>query len=500
MREVLTLSGEPPTSEPPHVEQPPVALDPASDRALVALATVCFLLGFAATKGLSLREAVLWAAIGVAAAWHGPSGAALVALAAWLGAGLERAPAAAKPPPRAPSCAPPNGPLSEDLSLPSLASPAELRDGSCNSAVEALRAAGEAAWGGSLPVALDDDAHLGTLLAKGRADHPRDAGYARRKLVAAVRWRAELAAGLAPGAAAQTATAHAADTRPGVRRPMGAKALMGAGDGGGECAAPAATHGGVRSVPSVLALLRGARPEPLLSDAALAEAGRTLRSGVFYWHGTDAAGAPILWCLSGLLDMRNVDAAEAERWGRALATMVEIGVVCARARRERQLTLRARQPRSPSQPPPPPPPPVTRFLYVECAAGVSFANMPPRNALRFAKQVFPAVTVGSPERLQVVACAPALRVSRFMWQMCSFLVPPSIRSKVHMWPRVATMVAFLGKTLREPDADLPDFFGGTAQHAPPRTPEGDLDLLAMMRQMVRIDGERGDEVEGNGEG
>ena len=110
-------------------------------------------------------------------------------------------------------------------------------------AVKALRAAGEAAWGGRLPVALDDDVYLAALVAKQARDHAADEGYARRKLTAAVRWRMEMAY-VAGGEA-------------------GAGEAAAASRGGEEfAAAPIATHALVCGVPRVAALLRGDRPEP----------------------------------------------------------------------------------------------------------------------------------------------------------------------------------------------------------------------------------------------
>ena len=110
-------------------------------------------------------------------------------------------------------------------------------------AVKALRAAGEAAWGGRLPVALDDDVYLAALVAKQARDHAADEGYARRKLTAAVRWRMEMAY-VAGGEA-------------------GAGEAAAASRGGEEfAAAPVATHALVCGVPRVAALLRGDRPEP----------------------------------------------------------------------------------------------------------------------------------------------------------------------------------------------------------------------------------------------
>ena len=66
------------------------------------------------------------------------------------------------------------------------------------SALSQLRAAGEAAWGGGpMPAALDDEVYIAALLEKQRRDHAADVTYARRKLVAAVRWRSEAAAAAA---------------------------------------------------------------------------------------------------------------------------------------------------------------------------------------------------------------------------------------------------------------------------------------------------------------
>ena len=121
--------------------------------------------------------------------------------------------------------------------------------------------------------------YIAALLEKQRRDHAADVTYARRKLVAAVRWR------VAAAAAAAAAAGEAADQAAGAGEVATAagKEAAAAGEAAAawDLAAPAATHSVVRRVPSVRRLLRGDRPEPLLSDAALRAAGRVLRGGEF---------------------------------------------------------------------------------------------------------------------------------------------------------------------------------------------------------------------------
>ena len=131
------------------------------------------------------------------------------------------------------------------------------------SALSQLRAAGEAAWGGGpMPAALDDEVYIAALLEKQRRDHAADVTYARRKLVAAVRWRSE-------AAAAAAAEGEAADGARGAGEAATAagKEAAAAGEAAAawDLAAPAATHSVVRRVPCVRRLLRGCRPESLLS-------------------------------------------------------------------------------------------------------------------------------------------------------------------------------------------------------------------------------------------
>ena len=134
--------------------------------------------------------------------------------------------------------------------------------------------------------------YIAALLEKQRRDHAADVTYARRKLVAAVRWRVAAAAAAAASssssaaaaAAAAAAVGEAADQAAGageVATAAGKEAAAAGEAAAWDLAAPAATHSVVRRVPSVRRLLRSGRPEPLLSDAALRAAGRVLRGGEF---------------------------------------------------------------------------------------------------------------------------------------------------------------------------------------------------------------------------
>ena len=133
-----------------------------------------------------------------------------------------------------------------------------------------------------MPAALDDEVYIAALLEKQRRDHAADVTYARRKLVAAVRWRSEAASAAsssssssssssaaAAAAAAAAAEGEAADGARGAGEAATAagKEAAAAGEAAAawDLAAPAATHSVVRRVPCVRRLLRGCRPESLLS-------------------------------------------------------------------------------------------------------------------------------------------------------------------------------------------------------------------------------------------
>ena len=204
--------------------------------------------------------------------------------------------------------------------------------------VAVLRAKGVTRWQGtSLPAALDEDSYLLELCRKHAA---RDPTWAERKLNQAIDYRLNL---LLP-------TDCGLSTRDSLP------------------AAPASTHSAIRSVSGVVpVLVRGSRPEPLLSDAALTEAGRVLRSACVYWRGVDAKGWPVMWCYSGRLDFRHAGL-DAAAWGRAIASLVEIGMIGARAR-----TLLSGRTGVAHD--------VIRFYYIECSDELRFSRMPIVNSL-----------------------------------------------------------------------------------------------------------------------
>ena len=66
------------------------------------------------------------------------------------------------------------------------------------------------------------------------------------------------------------------------------------------------------------------RDEPLATEERLRAAGRALRGGGLYVRGRDAAGRPIVWARSGLIDLRNLGAAGERAWVDAVATLFEL--------------------------------------------------------------------------------------------------------------------------------------------------------------------------------
>ena len=233
-------------------------MDAPNHSACLVLAGFCFLLGFASQLLRALAERS-------EAAWGGGR-----ELDDTLVVPRHTRPACMWPPPRR-------------LSDTPAAAHASLKPRSEDrSALSQLRAAGEAAWGGGpMPAALDDEVYIAALLEKQRRDHAADVTYARRKLVAAVRWRSEAASAAsssssssssssaAAAAAAAAAEGEAADgaTGAGEAATAAGKEAAAAGEAAAawDLAAPAATHSVVRRVPCVRRLLRGCRPEPLLS-------------------------------------------------------------------------------------------------------------------------------------------------------------------------------------------------------------------------------------------
>ena len=333
----------------------------------------------------------------------------------------------------------------------------------------ALRGKGEALWpGGGLPAALDDEGYLSALLEKSAS---RDPLWAERKLCAAVEYRRGLVTG--GGGAARCA-------------------------GGTLRAAPASTHSAVLAIPAVVRLLRGGAAEPLLSDAALQEAGRVLRRGALYWHGFDASGGPIMWAHTGRMDLRD---AEPSAWGRAVATLIEVGVVGTRARRAGEgcrvgsgvgAAVGDSDGRSEA-------PRCDRFVYVECADGFSLGpKVPLTRAVAVARRSLAALFGGSPERFAGAVVAPASRTNRILFSLARHFIPASTARRIHFFGQTEQLRAFFRRReLGLDSAVLPACLGGSATHVLPRTPSGDVDLAAMLREIAGGDG-GADDADGAG--
>uniref|UniRef100_A0A7S4C2E4 FYVE-type domain-containing protein n=1 Tax=Chrysotila carterae TaxID=13221 RepID=A0A7S4C2E4_CHRCT len=401
--------------------------------------------------------------------------------------------------------------------------------------VSKLRARAEAEWlgvGRGLPAALDDELYLRGLLNR----RGRDERWAVSKLVAAVAWRRKEARRAAdvvrnePSCGNQGSDGHQSTK---IRMPLGAgvagryrsgDVAHGGDDGaclprlaghshdptdafsGDELGELEHPHGLVAALAHVAPLLSPC--EPLLSDAALAEAGRVLRDGVIYWHGTDCRGWPVLWCHTGRLDLRLLGRQgepDAAAWGRAVACIVELGIVAARARAQRRsleavatrasaaeapaqaTSLRGRQASnsllrtSGSRAHEPP-----KFMYVESTRGLSVSKLPIRNMLRVAHASLGALLRSAPERLGTIAVAPTLKFNRIIDKIMRPFLPESVRTRLHLFAREEQMRVFLTRELGD-ESKVPSFFGGTAEHKVHYTPEGNLDLLAMMSAIVDED-------------
>ncbi|EOD09812.1 hypothetical protein EMIHUDRAFT_216420 [Emiliania huxleyi CCMP1516] len=267
---------------------------------------------------------------------------------------------------------------------------------------------GEALWpGGGLPAALDDEGYLSALLEKSAS---RDPLWAERKLCAAV--------------------------------------------------------DAVLAIPAVVRLLRGGAAEPLLSDAALQEAGRVLRRGALYWHGFDASGGPIMWAHTGRMDLRD---AEPSAWGRAVATLIEVGVVGTRARRAGEgcrvgsgvgAAVGDSDGRSEA-------PRCDRFVYVECADGFSLGpKVPLTRAVAVARRSLAALFGGSPERFAGAVVAPASRTNRILFSLARHFIPASTARRIHFFGQTEQLRAFFRRReLGLDSAVLPACLGGSATHA-----------------------------------
>ena len=266
-------------------------------------------------------------------------------------------------------------------------SPAIFEPSHIQQQLVSLRAVGEAVWGGGLPVVLDDDHFLLWLLRRQRQRRGRDREWASRKLRAAISWRRRLLADFPISTRADHSPSPQREELPAVALPL---------DDPSSRAAPRETHTAVRAIPNVLALLRGPLAEPCLSDRALIEAGRVLRGAPIYWHGYAADGVPIMWANTGQLDLRMLGRPghpDAAAWGRAIATLVEVGLVGVRARSTAIASASAADVAAEA---------VghagRQFYYIECSYGLRIASgkTPIHSSLQVAKACTQALFTSAP--------------------------------------------------------------------------------------------------------
>lgn len=256
-----------------------------------------------------------------------------------------------------------------------------------------------------MPLVLASDAYVKLLRSRG----DRDADWVARKIRIGVEWRSELVVG-----------GHSPSSR--------------------------------------LEAIFGCRvDDPLLSRESLELAGHVLASGCLYWHGVDAAGRPILWARSGLIDW---DRAKATDFVRAVATTLELGAVAA----NRLAT-----------------PP--QIVYVECTSGVNVASFPVRTAYRILRGCLDAFTRGFPERGAAFLVAPTTRINRILFALTKPFAPSSIISRVELLAPHDTHCRLV-ELLGDPKL-VPDFFGGPAHHELPRRGGEELDVLESFARLLK---------------
>ena len=199
------------------------------------------------------------------------------------------------------------------------------------------------------------------------------------------------------------------------------------------------------------------RREPLLSEESLKNAGRVLRAGFLYWKGLDKQGRPVIWNHSGGFDFRDLESED--DFIRAVATCIEVGVLATDDVDQGRLT------------------------YVECTDGLNVANFPLGPAWRVLRGVITGFIQGFPERGATFLIAPTTFVNQILFALASPVLPKSLATRIQLVDD-ASARENVADLLGDPDA-VPTFFGGPLTHSLPRDAHGDLDLVTMLKDLLK---------------
>ena len=167
------------------------------------------------------------------------------------------------------------------------------------------------------------------------------------------------------------------------------------------------------------------QPEKLQKAKALTN---SLNTGSMYWHGYTKDGRPILWIRTN----RKPWYPDVEAEANALVVMADAGI-------------RAM------------PPGITDFVCV------SESSYPPPPNPSFMITILQALVKGYPDRLHILYSAPVSSIIQFVVNLLLPLMPGRLASKIMMIGQEDVQKK-LDEMLLHGDDDLPDFFGGKADH------------------------------------
>ena len=226
------------------------------------------------------------------------------------------------------------------------------------------------------------------------------------------------------------------------------------------------------------------RDEPLATEDRLRAAGRALRGGGLYVRGRDAAGRPIVWARSGLIDLRNLGAAGERAWVDAVATLFELCALAGGGGFTRGAAPRVEGDTTRRAPLPPMRREKTRHAhrYVE-AADLSPSRVPLMTGWRVLRGGLDALTTAFPERGAEFVVTGASAFNRLLFNMAKPFMPASLRTRIVMLPRGDRAAAKLAAVLGGADA-IPDFLGGNAAHVLHRTDDGDVDFARAFEELL----------------
>lgn len=166
-------------------------------------------------------------------------------------------------------------------------------------------------------------------------------------------------------------------------------------------------------------------PEDLTKAKALVVA---LNSGSQYWHGFTKDGRPILW----LRTNRKPWYPDVDAEVNALILLADAGI--------RNM-----------------PEGITDFFVI------SDSTSPPPPNPTFMVKMLKALVRGYPDRLKMLMSAPVSSIIQFVMNLLLPLMPGRLANKVNLMD-VEEMKVKLAEVLLNGEADIPTFFGGTADH------------------------------------